>query len=234
LDAACTILVPTMANDAFSIPAPADDRPAQNGIDYDAADALAARSPWPGLSDIYHHTRTETDPGLGATSAYVAARPDRIRCRLPAGSFSALGPLAGPLMAAETEEDVFGPLRALETHQGWVLLIGVTLTRMTVLHLAEVRAGRRPFIRWARGPDGDPVRCRGGECSEGFDNLAPIIDPIGRAAMVGRSLWRAFPASTLLHVAALAIIANPHITHCSDRACIECADAIAGGPLDSL
>ena len=84
LAAGCTLVMPTMANDAFAIPAPANDRPRRNGTDYAARDESARRSPWPGLSDTYDRTRTDTDDGLGATSAYLAARRDRIRCALPA------------------------------------------------------------------------------------------------------------------------------------------------------
>ena len=116
-----------------------------------------AVSTWPGLTDIYVHTRTEVSSWLGATSAYVAARPDRFRCRL-SPDFAAVGPLAQQLIEAEVEEDVFGPLRALAFCNGWVLLVGVSLTRLTLLHLAETMAGRRPFVRWLR----DLTECRGG------------------------------------------------------------------------
>lgn len=115
---------------------------------------MVAERPWRGQSDIYDHTRPEVDTWLGATSAYVAAWPDRISCRRPVGSFSALGPFARDLIEAEEERDVYGPLRALAAISGWVVPIGVSLTSMTLLHLAEVEAGRRPFMRWARGPDG--------------------------------------------------------------------------------
>src|SRR5438552_702088 len=142
LDLGCTLLVPTMANEAFAVPAPPNDRPARNAKDYAATDASAASSPWPGMLDIYDQARTETDPGLGATPAYVAGRADRIRCRLSPGTFSAIGPRAAELIDAETSLDTFGPLRQLVALGGWVLLMGVRLDRMTILHLAEVEAGR--------------------------------------------------------------------------------------------
>ena len=174
-----------------------------------------AVSTWPGLTDIYVHTRTEVSSWLGATSAYVAARPDRFRCRL-SPDFAAVGPLAQQLIEAEVEEDVFGPLRALAFCNGWVLLVGVSLTRLTLLHLAETMAGRRPFVRWLRGPDGMPRRVRVGECSEGFDRLAQVLAPVEHRIMVGDSLWRAFPASEALELAAVAIRAQPEITHCAE------------------
>jgi aminoglycoside N3'-acetyltransferase len=226
-----TVLIPTMANEAFSIPAPADDRPAQNGIDYSHKDQLMAESAWPGMSDIYDSSRTETDEWLGATSAHVAARPDRQRTKRPGGEFAAVGALAETLIGAEESRDVYGPLRALVARDGWIVLMGVDLTSMTLLHLAEVEAGRRPFIRWGRGPDGAPMRVRGGECSNGFENLAPALAPLERTTTVGGSRWRAYPARGALRLAADAIRANPEITRCDNDECIECRDAIAGGPL---
>jgi aminoglycoside 3-N-acetyltransferase len=232
LDRGCTLLLPTMANTLFGISAPADDRPARNATDYDAKAASAARHPWPGQSDIYDPSRTETDPDLGATPAYVARHPDRVRSKRSPGSLAALGPVAYELMAAETDEDMFGPYRALVAHGGYVLLIGVGLDRMTILHLAEVEAGRRPFIWWVLGADGEPMRSRGGACSSGFPNLDQALTPIETRAQVGQSTWRLFPARELVATAADAIRSDPSITQCADRGCIECADAIAGGPIE--
>lgn len=232
LAAEATVLAATMAPHLFGMPAPPDDRPARNGIDYTQLDAEAAGSPRSGIIDIYDPSRTEVSSWLGAFSAHVAARPDRVRCRFGSGEFAAIGPLAERLTGAETEADVFGPLRAVVEHHGAVVLMGVGLTRMTLLHLAEVEAGRRPFIRWARSSDGRPVRVRAGECSEGFESLAETLAPVERQCTVGRSRWRVFPAVTALELAADAIRRNPSITHCPNPDCIECADAIAGGPLD--
>jgi aminoglycoside 3-N-acetyltransferase len=230
LDAGGTVMVATMANQAFEIPAPPGDRPARNGVDYNRQDRTTQI--WPGQNDHFDVTRTEVDPWLGATSAYVAALPGRRRCRFAPGSFSAVGPLAGDLIDAEVAADTFGPLRELADRSGWVLLAGVGLIRMTLLHLAETEAGRRPFVRWARGPDGRPVRNRSGGCSKGFEHLAGVLAPIERRATVGSSLWRAFPAQEAVELAAEAIGNDPSITRCADPGCPECPDAVAGGPID--
>lgn len=232
LDRGCTLLVPTMANTLFGIPAPPDDRPVRNGRDYDAKDASAELDPWPGLSDIYDPSRTETDPDLGATPAYVASHPDRVRSKRSPGSLAAIGPLANELMAAETDADMFGPYRALVAQGGYVLLLGVGLDRMTILHLAEVEAGRQPFIYWVRGPDGELLRSRGGACSSGFPNLDQAVMPVETRALVGQSTWRLFPSCELVAAAADAIRSDPSITRCADPGCIECADAIVGGPIE--
>jgi aminoglycoside 3-N-acetyltransferase len=143
-----------------------------------------------------------------------------------------LGPLAEDLIDAEIAADVYGPLREFVARDGRVLLMGVTLTSMTLLHLAEAEAGRRPFIRWARGANGEPARSRGGECSKGFDNLAAVLAPAESRTTVGTSLWRCFNAADALRRASGAIRADPSITHCADAMCIECNDAVAGGPVE--
>lgn len=231
LSTGATVMVATMAGEAFAIPAPPDDRPARNGIDYRAMDREAAAAPWPGSADMFDPSRVEIDAGLGATCAYVASRPDRIRAPRT-GGFSAVGPLADELMSAEEEDDVFGPLRALRERDGWVLLVGVDLTTMTLLHVAEIEAGRKPFIRWTRARDGSARRIRVGQCSMGFERLAPALAAQERRTVVGGSTWRAYPAGPALALAARAIRDDPGITRCGDPSCQECRDAIAGGPID--
>lgn len=231
LSTGATVMVATMAGEAFGVPAPADDRPARNAIDYAEVDRQVAGAPRAGSANIFSPASHAVDEGLGATSAYIASHPDRIRSPR-SGTFSAVGPLAAALMSAEDASDVFGPLRALRDRNGWVLLAGVDLTRMTLLHLAEVEAGRKPFVRWMRAPDGSATRVGVGECSMGFERLAPALASEERRTSVGASTWRAYPAAPAVDLAARAIRADPDITRCDKPACEECADAIAGGPIE--
>ena len=230
LAAGSTVLAATMAPELFGIPAPLGDRPERNGIDY-ATQPNASEVTRASPTRAFDPSCTEVSTWLGRFSAHAASREDRRRCKLATGEFTAVGTLAERLIGAETEADVFGPLRALVEENGAVVLMGVDLTKMTLLHLAEVEAGRRPFVWWAQGHDGRAVRVRAGECSNGFESLAAALATIERAALVAQSSWRVFPAREALRLAAHAIRANPSITHCPNPDCIECADAIAGGPL---
>ena len=126
--------------------------------------------------------------------------------------------------------DVYAPLRILTARDGFLLLIGVGLDRMTMLHLAEERAGRTLFRRWANGPDGRPMEVEVGSCSNGFGNLDPILGRLARETTVGSSRWRAFPARPTVEAAVEAIRERPEITHCGRPDCLRCADAVAGGP----
>ena len=221
LKAGCTVLVPTFSHQ-FAVAPSADDQPRQNALDYSQPRSS------PGVGRVFHPD-AEVEPWLGAVPTYVVTRPELVRCANP-GSFAALGLMATDLIV-DDPRDIFGPLRALVRLGGWVVLMGVGLNRMTLLHLAEVVAGRRPFIRWINGPGDVPVRIRVGECSEGFPNLGPSLAHLMRTTTVGGSPWNAFPAAETLAAAAEAIRSDPQITHCG-RECIECRDAIAGGPIE--
>ena len=109
--------------------------------------------------------------------------------------------------------------------------MGVTLTSLTLLHLAEQMAGREPFRRWSRNPGGDVIMVETGGCSRGFDNIRPVLTSVEIETKVGESRWLVYPAAAALETAAAAIRSNPSITHCDDPACAHCNDAVAGGPI---
>lgn len=226
LAAGCTVLVPAFADD-FLVAPPPGRRPGRNGWDYDfAPDSGPAGS---GL--IYTPATGRIDRDMGAVAAEVVGRPGRARGEHPLNSFAAVGPLAGPLTARQRPLAVFGPLRGLAEADGFVVLMGVGPERLTLIHLAEALAGRQPFRRWANGPDGRPMMCATGGCSEGFGRLEPTLALHGRDWQVGASRWRAFPARATLEALAAAIRQRPEVTRCVDRDCARCRDAIAGGPI---
>jgi aminoglycoside N3'-acetyltransferase len=160
----------------------------------------------------------------------VLARPDRIRGKHPLNSFAALGPNADSLVEPQRPLDVYAPLRILAARDGFVLLIGVGLDRMTLLHLAEEKAGRTLFRRWANGPrrpaDGSGSR----QLLERLRSFEPILAALAHETCVGAASWRAFPARDTVAAAAAAIREHPELTHCEDAHCLRCRDAVAGGP----
>ena len=221
----CTVLVPAHSY-GFAVPPPPDQRPARNGWDYDAFPGSTE-----GIGRIYTPASREADREMGAIPAAVLARPDHLRGDHPLHSFAAVGPLARRLIAGQTPERIYAPLEALAGAGGSVLLMGVGLTRMTLLHLAEQRAGRRLFRRWANGLDGRPRMVEAGGCSGGFDHFAPVLASLKLETVVGASRWQVYPAAAVLDAATTAIRADPQITHCGDPACARCRDAVLGGPL---
>jgi aminoglycoside 3-N-acetyltransferase len=222
----CTVLVPTFSWADYLVDPLPHQQPARNGAAH-----VQLRRHRPGDDHVYTPAAQALDRAdMGAIPAAVLASPGRARGRHPLCSFGAVGPLAGALVAGQTPLRVFAPLEALAAAGGAIVLMGVGLNKMTPLHLAEQRAGRLMFRRWANGLAGAPIEVEVGGCSDGFPRLEPALSWLELRESVGASVWRAYPAAELLDAAALAIRTWPSITHCGRRDC-ECDDAVAGGPL---
>jgi aminoglycoside 3-N-acetyltransferase len=173
----------------------------------------------------------EIDRHLGVFAATVLTHPDHVRGDHPVNSFTAVGPMAQELIREQSPLDVYAPLQALCDSNGSVVLMGVQLESLTLVHLAERKAGRNLFRRWANGRGGEPIMVETGGCSRGFGRLEPVVAALGRERLVGRSRWRVFPAAATLEAAAHAIRTSPAITHCDDPHCERCNDALLGGPI---
>lgn len=225
LEEGCTLLVPTFSS-AFEATPPAHLRFERNGWSYETQRAASE-----GAHKIFTPDAPDIDDDMGAIPATILARPERVRGHHPLDSFTAVGPRAEELASGQSPSDVYAPLDALIRAGGFVLLMGVGLERMTLLHLAEKKAGREMFRRWARGADSETVVALVGGCSEGFGKLEPHLRPVMRTAVVGQSAWKLLPAEPALTLAAGAIRAEPRITHCGGPACERCDDAVAGGPI---
>jgi aminoglycoside N3'-acetyltransferase len=222
----CTVLVPSFSWDAFAVPPPPDMRPPRNGWRYDTSSDTTR-----GTGRVFTPETRAVDRDMGAIPATVVAMPGQVRGDHPLCSFSAVGPRAAELVMSQRPLDVYAPLRTLADMDGAVVCMGVGLTRMTLLHLAEQQAGRTLFRRWARDPGGRPMMVETGGCSEGFDRLDAILAPVERRRVVGESSWRVFPATESLRLATNAIHDEPEITRCANPTCGRCSDAVLGGPL---
>ncbi len=225
LDEGCTLLAPTFSYD-YAIAPPEPLRPARNGWDYRFHYGPRAEE---GM--IYTPAAGEIDKDMGAIPAAILRHPAHLRGDHPLNSFSALGPQAQRLIGGQAPLAVYAPLQALVELGGSVLLMGVALDNMTLIHYAEQQAGRVPFRRWAYDRNGEAQMVQAGSCSDGFEQLAPILQPWQRTVTVGKSLWRCYPAAETLAAAAATIRANPQITYCGDPECDRCRDAMLGGPI---
>ena len=171
LDARCTLLVPTHSW-GFATNHVPGLRPPQNGWDYSMNVAP------PAYHGAFSTASNAIDRNMGAIPRAVLARPERQRGDHPLASFSAIGPLATDLIGGQHGAAVHAPLRALGEHDGAIVLFGVGLTRMTLLHLAEQEAGRTQFQRWALDARGNTMMVESGGCSEGFEQIAPVLAPV--------------------------------------------------------
>jgi aminoglycoside 3-N-acetyltransferase len=229
LAAGCTLLVPSFTS-RFAVAPPPGVWLNRNGWP-----TASFPSPVPErASDAarrFASDSTEIDKEMGAVAAAVVAWPGRVRGAHPLCSFAAIGPRAGELVGAQTAVDVFAPLEAVARAAGSVILAGVGLEALTLLHLAEHRAGRTLFRRWAVGEAGTPTAVAVGGCSQGFGRLTGGLASCGRTRQVGASRWLVYSAADVLDAATELIRRDPEVTHCRDKACERCRDAVAGGPV---
>jgi aminoglycoside 3-N-acetyltransferase len=222
LDEGCTIVVPTFSYWCEVNP-PAGIRLARNGGRRRLPDKPAADGFWPGMPEVSRE--------MGAIPAWVAAHPGRHRGNHPLNSFAAVGPLAAAVTGGQQPQDVYAPLRVAAESGGCVALLGVDLTSMTLIHLAEQVAGRQLFVRWALLAGGRRIPARVGSCSSGFEQLAPALAPAESVSLVGGSRWRVFAAEQAVSLAAAEISARPGVTSCGRTSCTRCRDAVAGGTI---
>lgn len=225
LDSGCTLVVPTFTYECETPPPPQRPLILQNGLD--EADLAAIR---PNAS--YRQHSRMISPSMGAIPAKILEKTATVRGNHPLNSFAALGPLAAAIIATQSPDNVYGPLKQVYQHAAaFMVLIGVDLTKATPLHFAEEKAGRRLFRRWGRDVDNGIVETQVGSCSDGFNRLQPFVAHIEQRITVGASNWRIYPFRQFIDIAARVIAQNPAITHCDDQLCVRCNDAVKGGPI---
>lgn len=226
LERGCTILVPTFSDMFLAEPAE-KYMPRQNGAgDYSGFFRQDHRE----IPVFDTKSKLISKEKMGAFSAYVLQAGGSVRGNHPLNSFTALGPDAAELVRGQTPQDVYAPLRKLYENDGHVLLAGVSFNRATIIHYAEQLAGRRPFVRWARTAGGRTVPVAVGSCSKGFDRLGPLLEPFLKRVTVGQSIWICCRARDITDTCVQGIARDPQITHCGDRLCSRCNDAVLGGP----
>lgn len=156
---------------------------------------------------------TPIDTGIGVMpKVFRTAYPVR-RSPNPLVSFIAYGELAEQLCGPGTEVDGVEPIRRLMEGDGDVLLLGVTHTSSTAIHLAEQLAGRPLFLRHALTPDGvQAVHCGG--CGDGFDDLQPHVEHLERRAPLGVATLRCYPLAPYVAAARALIERDPRALLC--------------------
>jgi aminoglycoside 3-N-acetyltransferase len=168
---------------------------------------------------------------MGLVAETLRRTPGAVRSTHPTLSFAALGENAAEAMAAQTLTDPFGPIAYLEQEAGDLLLLGVTHTVNTSLHLAERRAGRKTFTRWALTPHG-VVECPNwpGD-SAGFDALAPQVKAITRSVQIGQAHVQRLPVRDLLRLTEDIVRADPLVLLCDYPSCERCQAVRVSGAI---
>jgi aminoglycoside 3-N-acetyltransferase len=208
-----SIMVPTFTYKTMVIP---EVGPPENGIRYGSGKESNR------MAEIYHKDMP-SDRLMGILPELLHRQPDARRSAHPILSFSAIR--CDLALSAQRLNDPLAPIRALMDAAGWVVLIGVDHTVNTSVHLGERLAGRRQFLRWALTRRG-VLACSGFPgCSDGFQDLEPVVDEFARRVPLGPTQITAAPLIELVQAVREMLSRDPLALLCRRPVCERC-DAV--------
>ncbi len=228
LSKGCTIMAPTFTYQYEARPAQ-PYMPERNGAgDY----TYFLSREYEDTADVFSvNSKAISVEEMGVFSKQVLDDNSSYRGNHALNSFTAIGPHAKSLTEDQSAKDVYAPFRQLVENNGFILLMGTTLSSATIIHYAEQLAGRTLFIRWAYDKNKQLIPLFTGGCSDGFGKFESILKNVEMETVVGKSVWHCYNARDMVELCAAAIRQNPQITHCNNSHCERCNDAILGGPL---
>lgn len=211
LTAVCgTIIAPAFTYQTLLIPKVG---PANNGMEY--GEDLDTVEFW--RPDLPAHDTIGTIPNQ------MLKHPQAKRSHHPALSFVGIGKDVDSILATQTLDEPFAPLSWLADNGGDVLLMGVTHRTNTTIHVAEWRAGRKPFTRWSLTPE-KIVEFNWPGDSGGFDAITPYLKNIVTHGQIGQANIQLVSANQLVEVATKLLKADPLALLCNLDDCERCRD----------
>jgi aminoglycoside N3'-acetyltransferase len=115
-----------------------------------------------------------------------------------------------------------GPIAWLEAHDGAVLLMGVDQRYNFALHLAEQRAGRKTFTRWALTIDDVEELPAIPGCMEGFNAIWAALMEFAEVAQIGMARCELIPMRQMLQLAEERLRVDPNFMLCDKPSCLSC------------
>ncbi len=224
----CTILVPTFSYE-YEVHPTKELMPKQNGAG-DYSYFLGQKE-----SDFAPFTTDSTyiSDDMGNFPKYILNHKDSVRGNNPLNSFTAIGKNADKMVNSQSASNVYAPLKYLYKTDGLVILMGVDLHSATIIHYAEELSGRNLFVRWAKNLDGKTIGVHTGSCSNGFNKFNKALENAVKTVTVDGSTWSIFTAKDIVDICTKEIKNSQNITHCGDKTCDRCNDAVLGGPIYS-
>jgi aminoglycoside 3-N-acetyltransferase len=160
------------------------------------------------------------DRWLGRIAEVLRNEVAAVRGCHPLFSYVAVGHHASALVGAQRIDWPLGPIEALGEIGGDVVLLGVSHTSSTTIHLAEQHLGRSRFYRYAKAARGAWMELPNvpGE-SHRFDDIDPVLASVTRETVIGRCRARRVGVTDVLSAVTQAIETDPAALLCDDAAC---------------
>lgn len=212
LAAAGTVVMPAFTYQTQVIP---QSGPPDNAIVYGSGDAQNAKA------EIFRPDMP-VHPDCGSVAEALRQDNDTLRSVHPILSFVAQGPSAREALASQTRQNPLGPIAWLEARDGAVLIMGLDQRHNFSLHLAEQRAGRRGFVRWALTLDDIEELHHIPGCAEGFNAIWPELESITRVTQIGLARCELIPLRLMLAYAEERIRSEPDFMLCRRPSCLSC------------
>jgi aminoglycoside 3-N-acetyltransferase len=164
---------------------------------------------------------------MGVTAELFWRRPGVTRSLHPGGSFAAEGPHAALICAPQPLSPPHGPdspVGRVHDLGGQVLLLGVTHSEDTTLHLAEAIAGVPYSVSHPTVVDDEVVMiAETDHCCVGFRQVDAWLGPRQRQGKVGRADARLADARDIVAVALEHLARDPLVFLCAAaEGCEEC------------
>jgi aminoglycoside 3-N-acetyltransferase len=207
-----TLMMPAFTYQTMIVPRVG---PPDNALEYGTYDEQNARAEF-FRPDLPIH------PDIGSVAESLRSDNESVRSVHPIYSFVAQGGHAEEIIAAQSLEDLLGPIGWLADHDGYVLLWGADHRDNFSLHLAERRAGRRTFVRWALTLDDIEELPNIPGCSEGFNAIWEHLQPVTRTRQIGLTACQLISLDQLLSIAAEQLAADPNFLLCGQPGCERC------------
>jgi aminoglycoside 3-N-acetyltransferase len=211
------IMMPTFTYKTMIVP---ETGPEKNGIIYGSGKDRNQMA-------IPFDEAMPADKLMGVLAEAVRKAPTAERSSHPILSFAGIG--VETALDAQTLADPLAPIGVLSRQDAWVLLLGVDHTVNTSIHYAEKQAGRKQFVRWALGPK-QITECPGFPgCSNGFNQIEPILNGITVRTGIGNAEVQAIPLAPMLQIAADMVEDDHQALLCNNPECERCNVARANG-----
>ncbi|PKO06397.1 MAG: hypothetical protein CVU41_06660 [Chloroflexi bacterium HGW-Chloroflexi-3] len=205
-----SIMSPTFTYKSMIIP---ETGPENNGLEYRSGHTLNK------MAEFYTQDMP-ADRLMGILAEKIRLHPLAQRSTHPILSFSGIH--LSEAIDRQSLEEPLAPIEWLIDHQGYVLLMGVDHTVNTSIHLAEQKAGRKSFIRWALTTSAI-YECPGFPgCSDGFIQTTDHLTDITKMTKIGDATIMAIPLKEMVEILVPIIQSDPFAILCEKVTCPRC------------
>jgi len=214
-----TVMMPAFCWDSVTHP-PLGDYPNNNGCNYSYYDN------WDRMSKPFIIDKMGVEKSLGVIAKEFVKFPGVDRSNHSWHSWAVFGEDSRNLVENHSWSDTNTPIsKLLKFEDSFILMIGVTFSSCTAIHVAEEIVGREPFIRWVIDKDGNNKRVSVSGCGNGFWKIEKPCKENIKKELIGKSPSMLIKLDKLISCAKNAMLEYPEITKCSDE-CIRCKDTI--------